>query len=141
MIELGTIRDLVAIFGVIAGFSYYVLTVRNTLKNQQQQLETRQAQLYMQLMDKDTSQEFQKLAFDMRNTDISDYEEHRNKLNTDRDYNAKYTAFMFHLDNVGHMLETGLIDPEIIFRIGAGGWGPIGAWSKWKPYIMYVRSF
>ena len=29
MIELSVIRDLVAIFGVIAGFSYYVLTVRN----------------------------------------------------------------------------------------------------------------
>ena len=29
MIELSTIRDLVAIFGVVAGFSYYVLTVRN----------------------------------------------------------------------------------------------------------------
>jgi len=47
MIELSTIRDLVAIFGVIAGFSYYVLTVRATRKNQQQQLETRQAQLFM----------------------------------------------------------------------------------------------
>ena len=40
------IRDTVAIFGVIAGFTYYVLTVQNTRKNQKQQLETRQAQLY-----------------------------------------------------------------------------------------------
>ena len=32
MIELSTIRDLVAIFGVVAGFSYYVLTVRNAQK-------------------------------------------------------------------------------------------------------------
>ena len=52
MIELDVIRDLVAIFGVIAGFSYYVMTVRINQKNQelmlkaqQQQLETRQAQL------------------------------------------------------------------------------------------------
>ena len=43
------IRDLVAIFGVIAGFTYYVLTVKNTRKNQQLQLETRQAQLFMQI--------------------------------------------------------------------------------------------
>jgi len=53
VIELGVIRDLVTIFGVVAGFSYYVLTVRNNQKNQelmlkaqQQTLETRQAQLY-----------------------------------------------------------------------------------------------
>jgi len=30
MIELSIIRDLVAIFGVIAGFTYYVMTVRQT---------------------------------------------------------------------------------------------------------------
>ena len=29
MIELGMIRDLVTIFGVIAAFTYYALTVRN----------------------------------------------------------------------------------------------------------------
>jgi hypothetical protein len=39
MIELSVVRDLVAIFGVIAGFSYYVLTVRNAQRNQQHQLE------------------------------------------------------------------------------------------------------
>jgi hypothetical protein len=43
MIELSVVRDLVAIFGVIAGFIYYVLTVRDNQKNQQMQLETRQA--------------------------------------------------------------------------------------------------
>ena len=42
MIELSVIRDLVAIFGVIAGFSYYVVTVRN-------QNRARQAQLFMQI--------------------------------------------------------------------------------------------
>jgi hypothetical protein len=49
MIELGMVRDLVAIFGVIAGFSYYVMNVRNTRKNQELQLETRQAQLFTQI--------------------------------------------------------------------------------------------
>jgi len=43
------VRDVVAIFGVIAGFTYYVLTVRSSQRTQRQQLETRQAQLFMQL--------------------------------------------------------------------------------------------
>ena len=38
MIELSTIRDLVAIFGVIAGFSYYVLIVRNTNRARKTQI-------------------------------------------------------------------------------------------------------
>jgi hypothetical protein len=65
LVELSVIRDLVAIFGVIAGFSYYVLTVRNNQKNQelslkaqQQTLETRQAQLLMQIYDKVNNKEF-----------------------------------------------------------------------------------
>jgi hypothetical protein len=32
MFELSVIRDLVAIFGVIAGLTYYALTVRNQKK-------------------------------------------------------------------------------------------------------------
>ena len=47
MVELSLIRDIVAIFGVIAGFIYYVLTVRATHITQKHQLETRQAQLYL----------------------------------------------------------------------------------------------
>ena len=60
MIELSVIRDLVAIFGVIAGFSYYVLTVRNAQRNQQHQLETRQAQLFMNVFNTFASKEYQK---------------------------------------------------------------------------------
>ena len=48
-VTLQMVRDVVAIFGVIAGFTYYVLTVRSSQRTQRQQLETRQAQLFMQL--------------------------------------------------------------------------------------------
>jgi len=48
-VSLQIVRDLVAIFGVIAGFTYYVLTVRNSQRMQKMTLETRQAQLFMQL--------------------------------------------------------------------------------------------
>ena len=54
------IRDLVTIFGVIAGFSYYALTVQNNRKNQDQQLETRQAQLFMNIYDTYSSKQYQK---------------------------------------------------------------------------------
>ena len=42
MVELSVVRDIVAIFGVIAGFTYYVLTVRNTSKvSQKEQMNLR----------------------------------------------------------------------------------------------------
>jgi len=42
LLMLQVVRDLVAIFGVIAGFTYYVLTVRNAQK-------TRRALLFTQI--------------------------------------------------------------------------------------------
>ena len=38
MIELSFVRDLVAIFGVITGLTYYILTVRNTRKARETQI-------------------------------------------------------------------------------------------------------
>ena len=43
------VRDIVTILGVIGGFTYYVMTVRATQRNQQLQLETRRTQLFLQL--------------------------------------------------------------------------------------------
>ena len=43
-------RDLIAIFGVVVGFTYYVMTVRNSQRMQKTQLNTRQARLFMQLL-------------------------------------------------------------------------------------------
>jgi hypothetical protein len=77
---LQVVRDLVAIFGVIAGFTYYVLTVRNTQKNQQLQLETRQAQLFMQIYDKFTNKEYVKDWVDfVFLQEFDDYQEYMEK--------------------------------------------------------------
>ena len=50
MIDLTTlsmIRDIVTIFGVIAGFSYYVMTVRNSTKARKTQLLMQLRSLYL----------------------------------------------------------------------------------------------
>ena len=62
---LQVVRDLVATFGVIAGFTYYVMTVRNSQRMQKVQLDTRKAQLYMQLFMRITSEEFMKKSLDL----------------------------------------------------------------------------
>jgi len=67
MIELSVTRDLVAIFGVIAGFSYYVLTVRN-------QNRTRQAQLFMQMYNRWNTLELRTQFDIVMNADWNDYE-------------------------------------------------------------------
>ena len=75
MIELGMIRDLVAIFGVIAGFTYYVITVRN-------QNQTRQAQLFMQLFRDYTAKDRWKEAWTLTSMEWDDYEDFTRKYDS-----------------------------------------------------------
>ena len=89
MIELSMIRDLVAIFGVIAGFSYYVLTVRNSqrnqelsLKAQEQALETRQTQIFMHIWQQLNSEETNKSIMELLNLEIKGFEEYLQKKNS-----------------------------------------------------------
>ena len=49
MIEISMVRDLVAIFGVIAGFSYYVLVVRNAQRTREMSLEAQKTQIFLQI--------------------------------------------------------------------------------------------
>lgn len=101
MIELSMIRDLVAIFGVLAGFSYYVLTVRANqknqelaLKSQQQQLETRQAQLFMPLYSNVHDREFLKTIIPiLLEWEWTDYDDFHSKYGTQNieEYSRFYT--------------------------------------------------
>ena len=77
---LQVVRDLVAIFGVIAGFTYYVMVVRNSQRMQQLQLETRKAQLYMQLFMRITSEEFVKKSIDLLRLEYDNVDEFMEKL-------------------------------------------------------------
>ena len=80
MMEISIIRDLIACFGVIAGFSYYVLTVRATRKNQQMQLEARKAQLYNQIYSWFTKTETLVEYMEMLNWEWTDYGDFERKF-------------------------------------------------------------
>jgi len=116
MIELSTIRDLVTIFGVIAGFSYYVLTVKNTQKNQQLQLETRQAQLYMSLLDRWNTAEFSKQRYDSYNMEWTDLDDFRQKYNrkTNSDIFASWNTFGRTILGLAELKRKGLIDVDFL---------------------------
>ena len=79
MIELSVVRDVVAIFGVIAGFTYYVINVRYSQRMQQIQLETRQSQLfmpiYMQYYEKDFLKNYRDIVSNWEWSDYNDFME------------------------------------------------------------------
>jgi hypothetical protein len=139
MMELSVTRDLVAIFGVLAGFSYYVLTVRNTQKNQRQQLETRQAQLFMQLYQDLLSENNMRSLLDLLNMEWKDYDDFERTLGSDNNPESfvKRTSIWFRMNGIGHLLRDGMIDPEKVFDL-LGTW-IIWLWMKWEKIIKELR--
>ena len=65
MVDAQTISIIFAGASIGVAALYYTLTLRNTQRAQQLQLETRQAQLFMQAYNRFTEKEFQKSWFEM----------------------------------------------------------------------------
>jgi hypothetical protein len=131
MIEISVIRDLVAIFGVIAGFSYYVLTVRNQQKSQRLAEETRQLQIITELAGR-ADVEGSKIFIELLNMEWTDYNDFEMKYGSDNnpDNYAKRTAFSGQIRAMGLMLRRGLVDRDLLFE--TMGWLPYLYWMKFK---------
>jgi len=132
MIELSTIRDLVAIFGVIAGFSYYVLTVRNQAKITRIQL---LSQLYSRFRSPTGSQQY----FELLNAEWSDYDDFERKYGSDS--NPQFAGLRYFIwstyNDVGYLVRQGLIDIEDVYNIV--GTGISWTWSKYESIIEEQR--
>jgi len=140
VIELSVVRDLVAIFGVIAGFSYYVLTVRNAQRNQRQQLETRQAQLFMQLYDRWSGVEFKQLIREVFEMSWVDYEDFFNKYGPQSNPEAydKIRSIGAFFEGIGVLVNRKLIEPAMVDDLMSDG--IISYWERFGPIMVEVRK-
>ena len=69
--------------GIIVAVIYHVMTLRNTRKNQQLQLETRQAQLIMQLWDT-YIEKYRESYIVWRDLEYEDFQDFWNKYGKDK---------------------------------------------------------
>jgi hypothetical protein len=141
MVELSVVRDIVAIFGVIAGFSYYVMVVRNSQRMQKLQLETRKAQLYMQLFLRISSEDHMKKSIDVLKMEYDNYDDFRENYasNPETDMLAKWYSTIWHLDGLGYMMSEELIEPEVVYNFG-GGSAQVNHWLKSEPIVLEMRK-
>ena len=139
MIELSIIRDCIAIFGVLAGFSYYVLTVRATRKNQEQQLETRRIQLFMQLANIFLDVQKGIDYIEVLNWTWDDYTDFERKYGSDNNprafamRNTIWTSFNI----MGKLVTEDEIDIDLVNTIMHDS--IVWQWIKWKEIIYEQR--
>ena len=134
MIEVSTIRDFVTIFGVIAGFSYYVLTVRNTNR-------ARKTQVVLNLSNLMYSEETNRKYLNLLSMQWEDFDDFLRKydstVNPDH-FAMRWRQWMFY-NNLGYMLNQKIVDVDMVYNM-VGGPSAVQFWDKFRPIVMEQRK-
>ena len=120
MVQIENLPLVLTGLGLTASVLYYTMVLRNANKTQQQQLETRQAQLFMQIYNKFSESDFmEKYEIVMRKVTYESYEDYvekyinKNQMNE----NIMVGSLLTYFEGIGVLLEDGLVDPEKIVRL------------------------
>ena len=133
MVDLSVVRDLVTIFGVIAGFSYYVITVRNAQT-------ARKYQTLQQMSNDYTTGESYKVFMDLMSASWTDLDEYNLKYSSraNPEFSTSRLRLFQSINVYGMMMREGLIDSKMMYD--AAGRGFIDLWEKFSDVIMADRE-
>jgi hypothetical protein len=127
--EVQTAYYMVAATGVLVAAIYYIVNMRTTLQ-------TRQAQLFMQLYDRWTFDIADKF-WDFLDDDISTAEELLDRQKTDKEFRRRTAILSRYHEGVGVLVRFGLLDIRYIAYLAS--WPTRMYWEKLKPIIEDVR--
>jgi hypothetical protein len=135
MVELADIQAayyMVAATGVLVAAIFYVLNMKATLQ-------TRQAQLFMQIHDKISTPEFLENLFESLNLNLT-VEEYNEKFGLTKNPkdNAKFSSVGSTLEGIGVLVKRGLIDTSMVDDLMS--WMVISFYEKYQPFIMKDRK-
>jgi len=142
MVDLATLQAVSYIMGSIGVFVaaiYYVFNMRATLhvrqeanRTQRQQLETRQAQMFMSIYTQITTKEFALAYQKVMNGHWRNYDEYRELYKDPEMYNAGMIVGTYY-EGVGVLVREGLLDIRWIALLICGGTRMF--WEKIEPVI------
>lgn len=124
--------------GILVGVFYYIMTIRTNQRNQRMQLETRQAQLFMQL--------YNRFRDDTRNIDIASfmdadfesYGDFQRLSQTDDDFTQALSALGGFFEGIGVMVREGYIPVRLIALQWGGNTRRF--WEKLEPVVSELRE-
>lgn len=141
MVSVETISIVFTGLSVSLAAFYYISTLRNAQRNQQLQLETRQAQLFMQIYDRFVTKDFQSewrkfvFVYDWKNYD--DYNQ-RYSPRTDLEVSSSIATLFHYFEGVGVLLEEDLIDSGLVAKLLSAS--VIQCWEKYEPIVRERRE-
>jgi hypothetical protein len=140
MIEIQTILTYLGLISIPVGVSYHIMTLYNTRKNQKLTLETRQAQLFMQLYQRTINEESNRRWSKQMLYQWDDYDDFDKKYGQkSEDLTTILHTTWQQFNGVGLLLQQGLINNETAYGL-SGGWRAVLIWMKWKDIIIEMRE-
>ena len=137
---LQTTISLLTLISLTIGVIYHIMTLRNTRKNQELQLETRQAQLYMNLYGTYHSPEFRKQLYKLLNLEWKDYDEWHEKYGgTDLPETVAFGSVMGYFNGLGLLVRKGLIDVDTVYELLSAF--IVEVWEKHLPIMLAQRDY
>ncbi|MGD0805710.1 MAG: hypothetical protein ABSA11_16740 [Candidatus Bathyarchaeia archaeon] len=144
MSEIQTIGVVVTAASVTVAAIYYMFTLRINmrtqqlaLKTQEQNLDTRQAQLFMGIYEAMYSESFQKSCAESIYMNCRDINEYISMIE-DPQRSTKFGIFGMWLEGQGVLVKEGFVDVKLVSELVGGiivMW-----WKKWGPFILEFRK-
>ena len=149
MVEQLTLQTLIMFIqaaGILVAVVYHIMTLRNTRKNQEltlkaqeHTLETRQAQLFMNIYESFKNKDFLMDWWTILLWEWSDIDDFNQKygIQTNPDAFSSFSAVAGYLEGVGVLLSRDLLDPTFVDDLMSG---PVRIfWEKFKPVAEDIR--
>jgi hypothetical protein len=130
LVEIQAAYYLIAATGVLVAAVYYILNMRATLQ-------TRQAQLFMQLYDRWTFDIGEKF-WDFLEDDFKTAEEYFEKADNDIEFRRRISILSRYHEGVGVLVRFGLLDIKYVAYLAS--WPTRMYWEKYKPLVEDMRK-
>jgi len=140
LLTIQTVGVIVAAFSFVVGVANNILTSRREEKRNQQTLETRQAQFFMQIGQKLNNTEAMSRWITLINMEWNNYDEYEKKYGTDSnpELAAMRLGTLYEWNGIGYFLRKGVIDRDTAYTLCngvSGSW----LWKKFEPVIREMR--
>ena len=141
MVDIVEISAIITAAGVLVGIVLAYSELRSLRKQRETDVETRQAQLFMQLYDRYQSEEVQRseneVIYQWRWKDLEDFWK-KYGIDTNMEAFTRWDALETYFKGVGVLVGRKLIDPDLVYDLN----GPaiIMHWEKFESVIADLRK-
>lgn len=123
---------------LVVGITYYLFIMRSSQRNQKIQLETRQTQIFMQIVSKINTREALEFSHILRSAEWSNYEEWRDLFRSDREYLLAFSYWGNTYESLGVVLRDNIGGVRLLALHGSSG--VLGDWERHREVIYEERK-